>query len=216
MPTILCEGISDPIYLKAAMHSRFASFPELVEKGGDKYKLKVKFFKFSNSSAKLQRLSGGSNEIKDLIYEYDTRIAGFRATTNQPLIVVVDSDSGSKEIFNRIESKTGKKVGGPDTFYHLQDNLYVVPVPRQAGKVETAIEDLFDPALLNETVGGRNFNPKNRDNDTATEYGKGTFAREVVAKKKAEIDFSNFDPLLAAIRDAMADFHAKVMPAATA
>ncbi len=54
----------------------------------------------------------------------------------------------------------GAPVTGLDPFYHVFENLYVVPVPTTKG-VEAIIEDLFDPAVK-KPINGRTFIPATR------------------------------------------------------
>ena len=53
-PVILCEGVTDNIYIKAAIQASPASYPLLATPAGE---LKVKQFKYTKSSAAVQQLS---------------------------------------------------------------------------------------------------------------------------------------------------------------
>ncbi|MEZ5781172.1 MAG: hypothetical protein R3D70_05930 [Rhizobiaceae bacterium] len=210
LPTIVCEGKTDNIYLKAALQSRHALFPDLIESIGGEFRLKLKFFKYSRSSEVLQNLSGGTGELNVLVNDYENRMKGFSAPTDQPVIIIADSDKGSKTLFETVKRKTGLNVAPPHRFFHIHSNLYVVPIPPIAGQEETAIEDLFSNEVLEEKLDGKTFNRTNGPSDPVKEYTKATFATDVVVKKKATIDFSRFDPLLATINEVINDYAAKV------
>jgi hypothetical protein len=85
----------------------------------------------------------------------------------------------------------------------------VVPTPLLPGKAKTAIEDFFDAATLGEVVDGRTFSREN-EHDSVKHYGKATFAKDVVAKKAATIDFKNFAVLLDRIVAVVADYELRV------
>ncbi len=57
------------------------------------------------------------------------------------------------------------------------------------------MEDFFDQSTHNTLVDGRSFNAT-KDADTATTYGKNTFATKVVRDNKASISFEGFKPIL--------------------
>jgi RNA-directed DNA polymerase len=120
-PVILCEGVTDNIYIKAAIQASTAAFPSLTSPAGE---LKVKLFKYTKSSAAVQQLGGGSGELLKLINTYSSRTKKFKFKPEHPLILVADSDAGSKDLFKAVEKKTGKKIDS-QPWFHLQSNLYV-------------------------------------------------------------------------------------------
>lgn len=213
-PVLLCEGVTDNIYIKCAIQSLATTYPALITAGGE---LKVKLFKYTNSSAAVQQLSGGTGELLKLLNTYSTRTKRFKSRSKHPLIIVVDSDDGSKSIFKEVEKRSGAKIGS-QPWFHIGSNLYVVPIPKVDG-TDTPIERLFEKALLDKPYEGKKFNPSNADKDAAKFFDKKVFATKVVAANKASINFSGFNDLLTAITQAIADYHAKVSgahPAPTA
>ncbi|MBN9219298.1 MAG: retron Ec67 family RNA-directed DNA polymerase/endonuclease [Mesorhizobium sp.] len=198
-PRIICEGKTDNIYLRAAMKSLHLKFPRLVD-ATPKFSLLVDFFHYNSRTARFQDLSGGGDEMNKLLSSYRQRMKPFKHGASQPVIMVVDNDSGSTKIFNHLTNILGKPIDGSDPFYYVYENLYVVPVPKVAG-ASTAIEDLFDSSVLAEKIGVREFNRSNKKFDQTKFYGKNEFATEIIAPKRASIDFSRFEPLLKACCD---------------
>jgi isoamylase len=92
-PRIICEGKTDNIYLRSAMNALRAKFPELINPDPT-VGLRVDFFNCTNASASFQKLSGGSDQLKNLLVEYRTRVLPFKHGTTQPVIMIVDNDSG--------------------------------------------------------------------------------------------------------------------------
>lgn len=195
-PTLLCEGKTDNIYLKAAIKARKAKFPNL----------KVNFFSYSDTSATLQDLSGGTGELNNLLSHYRSRISSFKGGGKHPLIIVADNDSGATHLYSHIKNlfKLPKPVDGSEQFYYLYENLYVVFIPKVAGG-QTAIENLFPKTLLNRQLDGKSFDITSKKDPTKF-YFKNDFAVKVVKAGGSKIKFQGFDPLLAAIEAVKADY----------
>ncbi|MER9871682.1 retron Ec67 family RNA-directed DNA polymerase/endonuclease [Mesorhizobium sp. M0195] len=201
-PVVICEGVTDNIYIKSAIQALAPVYPTLTNPAGE---LKIKLFKYTKTSAALQQLSGGAGELGKLANTYPSRIRKFKSGGQHPLIIIGDSDDGSKKLFAAVESKTGKKVDGSQTWYHMGANLYVVPIPK-IGNKDTDIERLFDVALLKTIYDGKTFDKTNAEKDGTKFYGKKVFATKVVAANKATVDFDGFKPLLATIAEVI-DHH---------
>lgn len=193
-PRIICEGKTDNVYLRSAIKSLAPKFPRLIEQLPQPT-LAVDFFHYNARSSRFQDLSGGGDEMNKLLSSYRTRMKPFKHGAAHPVIMVVDNDAGSAKIFSHMSNILGKPIGGMETFYHVYENLYVVPIPKDAGG-HVAIEDLFDPAVLGIQIGSRTFNRSNKKFDTTKYYGKNEFANEVIAPKRATINFAGFEPLL--------------------
>ncbi len=204
-PVLLCEGVTDNIYIKSALQALAPKYPTLTNPAGN---LKVKLFKYTKTSAALQQLSGGTGELLKLVNTYAGRVRNFKSGGKQPLIIIADSDVGSKDLFKAVENKS-KKAMGSQSWYHLGLNLYVVPIPKK-GMDETPIERLFDEALLKTIYDGKQFNDTNADKDGSKFYGKKVFATKVVAANKATVNFGGFEPLLDAIAEVIEHHNAKV------
>lgn len=201
IPTIICEGKTDNIYLRAAIYSLAAKYPELVEtsKDGSK-KLKIKLFKYTDQIKYLMGLTGGTGEMVKFMTNFTKECAFFKAPNGlKPVIMLIDNDQGASEIYNKIHQikKLAKKPDGTDELHYIGQNLYVLPTPLNKGN-QTMIEDLFDPALLKTLLNGKSFNPNDKKM-TPSEYSKNHFAKYVIKAQQATIDFSGFEPVLNSI-----------------
>ncbi|MER8556708.1 retron Ec67 family RNA-directed DNA polymerase/endonuclease [Mesorhizobium sp. M1217] len=205
-PIVLCEGVTDNIYIKSAVQALAAKYPTLTSPGGE---LKFKLFKYTRTSAAVQQLGGGCGDLTKLARMFSIRGKGFKSGGKHPLIMVVDSDDGSKDLFKHIFHVTKKKVDGTDSWHHLESNLYVIPIPKVGGG-DTPIEKLFEQGLLDQPYEGKKFEIKLKDTDGATHISKKTFASKVVAANKGSINFSGFEPVLNSIAEVIEDYKKKV------
>ncbi|TLX11759.1 retron Ec67 family RNA-directed DNA polymerase/endonuclease [Rhizobium sp. MHM7A] len=204
-PVIIGEGVTDTIYLKAALNQLAGKFPNLIDVGHGTKEHKLTFFKYGKSSRELMGLSGGTGELKNLLGDYRKRISGFKFGGANPVIILVDNDDGAEKFFKTLGSMTKTKVTGTDPFYYVYANLYAVPIPPTGGPV-AAIEGLFDPSLLNIPHEGKKLDLTNKETDGTKFYSKHTFAKSVVRPNQDKIDFTGFEPLLLAIEQVIADF----------
>lgn len=207
-PVILCEGKTDNIHLKCAIRSLVAKAPKLAEKKGKDVSFKIRFVNYTDTTARMLDLSGGTGELRKLVGYYKTewkkRSVGH---LKQPVILVVDNDKGSSKLFGAINSASGKTVTGTEKFIHVCHNLYAVPLPKQGGK-DTMIEDFFDQSVLKEKLGGKTFS-HSKTFDKQTQYGKRLFAEHVVRPNQHKIDFSRFEPILDAIGEVIDHYAAQ-------
>jgi len=213
-PTIIGEGVTDTIYLKAAINRLAARYPSLLKSEDGKTSIAINFFRYGKTSRLVQDLSGGTGELKNLLGSYRKKISKFKYGGKQPVIILVDNDSGTKHLFAVLKEITGKKVDGSEPFYYAYANLYVVPVPK-SGNGNDAIEGLFPPALLTTIYKGKTLDPTNKETDGDKVYSKHTFAKQVVRAGQNSIDFSGFTPLLDAIVAVKEDYKNRIAAAAT-
>jgi len=210
-PVIIGEGVTDTIYLKAALNQLAAKYPDLVEFGGGKKEHKLQFFKYGKSSRELMGLSGGTGELKNLLGEYRTRITGFKVGGAHPVIILVDNDDGAKTFFSVLGNLLKiPKLTGTDPFYYVYANLYAVPIP-PTGNPVSAIEGLFEPALLTTVYDGKTLDLANKEPDGSKFYSKHTFAKSVVRPNQDKINFRGFDPLLSALNAVLTDYAARLV-----
>lgn len=204
-PTILCEGKTDNIYLKSAINILASKYPLLAKPQAQTapYELKINFIEYNKRTKFLLDLFGGGIYLKKFVERYINNFNYYRAPNpSQPVILLLDNDSGPKMLLNHLEDKSSKYPNCPSKkvdmrqsdFMHVTDNLYIILTP-QINNGDSAIEDFFDQATLNTPIDGRKFDPKN-EADTKTTYGKYTFATKVVKAKKAKISFDKFNPIL--------------------
>jgi len=212
VPIIVCEGKTDNVYIRCAIKSLVAKYPALAAPGTPP-KVLVRFFKYSDRRTQhITEISGGVSGLCRLIKYYHEDIGTkFRAPLPMhPVIVLIDNDSAANSVFGAIAGITGKrKPTGAASLIHVTSNLYVVPIPKGPAGEDTKIEDFFDVSTLATKLNGKSFNPKNKDSDNTSEYGKAAFAREVIAKGANTIDFTRFASILDRIVDAIADYESR-------
>lgn len=211
IPTIITEGPTDIVYLKAAIRNLVKKYPRLASIDGSKFELKVKFLRHTKSTTEILGLSGGTDPIKKLVLEYDSMLSKFAAPRNDnPVIIVIDNDDGANGIYgvlaNKFKTAPMSVSTGVDAT-NVTDNLYLTSTPAKGAKGSSCIEDLFPPAVLAIKIDGKSFHYATNKIDEKTQYGKAAFAHNVVLKDQAAIDFSGFEPLLNNIVLAM-DMHA--------
>ncbi|MDW6016973.1 retron Ec67 family RNA-directed DNA polymerase/endonuclease [Vibrio plantisponsor] len=205
-PTILCEGKTDNIYLKSAIFQLAAHYPKLVK--ATPFEHLVNYFSYNKRSRFLLELSGGTSYLAGFISSYSDHYSLYSAPkSGQPIIIILDNDSGLNDIISAlakidtctvypIDKATGNIKEDIKTadFIHVVHNLYIVLTPLN-GKNDSMIENLFNPALWSTPIQGRTFDPTEKRTPKNSFYGKNTFATEVIKRQKATIDFSGFHPL---------------------
>ncbi len=208
-PVILCEGKTDNVYLLHAIRARAALFPELasVDTKSGAVSLNLRLYKYLNKSAgRVLQLSGGQGELGKFIARYVADIRRYfkaAASSQYPVIILVDHDSGGKQVYGAAIKVVKKPLEMNKAFEHLTGNLYLVCTPLVGGATESCIEDCFDPATLAIELSGKKFNYKNQAIDESSEYGKAYFAQHVVKPNASTIDFSGFDELLDRVRQVL-------------
>ncbi|MHA3736090.1 retron Ec67 family RNA-directed DNA polymerase/endonuclease [Pseudomonas sp. Eth.TT006] len=217
VPTIMCEGKTDNVYLRTAIRSLSEKFPALIEKDKDGEKrLKLKIFNYTDQVKYLMHLTGGTGDMVKFTSNYPKECSFYKSKGGlKPVILVVDNDQGASDLYTRIQ-KFGKmpvKPDGSKPFYFYSNNLYIVPTPLTPDGKQTMIENLFDPELLKTELDGKTFNPDEKT-ATASNYSKNHFAEYVVKANQKTIDFSGFEPLLATISKIIQD-HERLSALAT-
>lgn len=206
VPVILCEGKTDNIYLKSAIRSLAANVPSLAQKSSGRTKFKIKFMSYTDTTARMLNLSGGTGELNLLVItyrrEWKKHLAGH---LKQPVILMVDNDQGSHGLFKVISSVTKKPVTGLEKYIHVCHNLYVVPTPKGPKGADTTIEDFFPASVRNQKLGNKSFNPS-KTFDASKEFGKYVFAERIVRPQQATINFARFLPILKRIEDAISHY----------
>lgn len=206
-PLIICEGKTDNIYIRCALRSLATAFPELAKKNANQIELLVNFFHYTKTTDRILHLAGGTGDLSNFIARYGSEIKEFREIKKRhPIIILIDNDSGSTPLFGALKKATGSivSIDGSQPYYSVCDNLYVVPIPKLAGK-DTTIEHYFSKKILNIKLGGKIFSGTDKF-DPATQYGKHLFAEYVIKKNFDTINFSKFKPILMGIKQVL-DFH---------
>lgn len=129
-----------------------------------------------------------------------------QGASSSTAIILVDNDAGAKNIYGAISEIIRKpRPTGTEQFIHVVGNMYVVPTPLGTGGAKTAIEDFFDAKTLGEKLGTKTFSRAAKFDDTK-HFGKAAFAREIVEKNAASIDFRGFSAILDGVVAVMADY----------
>lgn len=211
MPVVVCEGKTDNTYLRCAIKSLASLYPSLVIAGPNQ-KLAIRLFKYSESrTSRITELTGGVGGLCKFIKNYHNDLKEkFRAPSPMhPVILLIDSDNGAHSVYGAIAGVTNKKKpSGSESFIHVVGNLYVVPTPLTKDSTSTTIENFFHDTLLKTVLNEKTFNPKD-DKNNEKNYGKAAFARDVVARNAATIDFSAFSEILNRINSVLADYAVK-------
>jgi hypothetical protein len=207
-PAIVGEGITDGLYLRAAIQTIGSHFPKLYDATGDGEVL-VSFYKHSDKR-KYYQIGEGASHLKPFITEYLKLMEPFKTNPKHPVILVVDNDDEGRGVLHAAGSRWKKDVKTAAPFYHLVSNLYIIPIPAKPGPAGTAVEDLFDAAwLAAQDLGGRKFTKAN-DFNSGTHFGKAELVGQIVRPKRATINWTGFQPLLSAIQDAILDYEVKL------
>lgn len=187
MPLIVCEGKTDPVYLKCALISLSSSYPSLIVKTGSKYTYNVKFLHKSKNFLNVCSIGDGSSGLTSIMKSYEDQMKLYAGSGKKhPVIILADDDKGAKSLKDEILKKY-KKI---ELFQKYTDNLYVAFVPK-IGAADTAIEDLFEPKILATELDGKKFNRNNKP-DHKTEYSKQDFAHKVIKANQRVINFDGF------------------------
>jgi 5S rRNA maturation endonuclease (ribonuclease M5) len=204
---IVCEGKTDNLYLKYALRKLTAFHPKLGAWDGNNFISHVSFFNYGNKKCGnkahcILDLGGGVSDLKFFFIRsrYKRLLDSFKhRPLKHPVIVLIDNDSGAREIFSTLNSKENYGLSistkSNDPFFHIVDNLYLVKTPEIGQDGTSCIEDFFPQSLLKTELDGKTFNP-NKDHGADGEYGKFLFADQVVRPNAGKIDFSGFVPLL--------------------
>jgi RNA-directed DNA polymerase len=203
-PLIICEGKTDIVYLKCALRQLEKEYGELVQKKDDGFVFKIGFLNLSKNLKDVFAISEGTSGLASLMDLYKTYMKPFKGQGKKhPVIMLVDNDSGSKEINKKL--KDGASTKPLSCFV---ENLYVVHIPPGSGLEETAIEDLFDKKTIETKVNGKTFNRKAKI-DPKTEYGKIVFAEKVVKANQDSINFDGFKEILNRFKGVIEDYNQK-------
>ena len=199
-PVIITEGISDIIYLEAAIRALSKDYPLLVTNHEGKKKLNVRLFNPVGTQANLLNLDRGVSGQATFLENFKSELRKYRhKPLEHPIILLCDNDKGLKALTYKIKRNkifTGKiDSRTTEKFYHFGENLYLVKVPEGSPARERDIEDLFPQTWLDKTIGGKTFD-KSKSHDAPSAYGKVIFANKIVTPNAAKIDFTLFGRLL--------------------
>lgn len=218
LPTILCEGKTDNVYLTCAMKSLMDKFPRLCKASKDgKPALRVRFINYSELTHRALDLNGGSADLAAFIRSYAKNCGKYKAHPPlSPTIIVVDNDSGSEPIFKAIKEVTGSRYAIPNgkgtildksqTTYYITQNLSVVLTPLKKDGQPTMMEDFFTAKVRQTVWENKTFEILSKSPSKNT-YNKNTFAQKIVKADRANIDFKGFSPILKSISQLIRGHH---------
>ena len=207
-PLIICEGKTDIVYLKCALRQLANEYGEFIEKTGPSFILKIDFLNLTKNLKDVLAISEGTGGLGSLMGIYEIYMKPFKGEGKKhPVIILIDNDSGSKEIIEIMKRK--KKWDPSKPFAFFTENLYVVHISSESGTSEMAIEDLFDDQTQNTTVDGKKFNRKPKI-DSASEYGKIVFAEKVIRANENSINFDGFKKVLNSFKAATQDYNKRI------
>jgi len=209
-PTIICEGKTDNVYLRCSIN-RIAGAPKNLVDKSTASGLGVRLFEFTDTTSWVQRLHGGTGDLKNLIDWYAERMRVLSAKKfAAPVILVVDNDAGSKKsgLNSLVKAKTKSKtaIDGSSDFYHVGQNLYLVHTPKTATGGDTMIEDFLPSAVKKQKLKGKTLELNEAKFDPKKNYGKVPLAETIVKRQQDKINFSAFLPLLQRISKAIDHF----------
>lgn len=209
-PTIICEGKTDNIYIRCAA-SMLANAPANLKDANHADGLGIRLFRYTKTTSAIQRLGGGTGDLKNFIGNYSERLKAIGANSfASPVIIVVDNDNGAKKgkLNSVVKSASGSKIpiDGSKDFYCVSHNLYIVYTPRLADGGDTMIEDFLPVAAKTQKLGNKTLELDDKKLDDKKNYGKVLLAEQIVSRQKAQIDFSGFLPLLNRISKAIEHF----------
>jgi RNA-directed DNA polymerase len=199
-PVLICEGKTDGVYIRGAIRSSAAGYPNLAkaEEGGA-VSLKIRIFKCSEEgTSRIVGLDGGTGPLQRFIEEYTRTMKSFAAPgKSHPVILLIDNDGGSSSVYEAVKRITKTKPTGDETFVHVAGNLYLVATPFHEHGRQSTIEDFFTKQTKQASdaaSGGKQFNP-GKPFDPTKHYGKHVFS-QFVSKHADKIDFGGFAPIL--------------------
>lgn len=210
-PLIVCEGITDKVYLKNAIKYSTKFHPLLATMVKGECRLAVDIFNYDNKIHEILGLTGGSGVLSAFMKKYAANLKHFaHKPLLQPVIIVLDNDDGLNDIKAELKKLLGKVIdlNTKDAFYHVTHNLYIIKTPEGAKDEPTCIESGLPSAVLKTLLDGKLFNPAKKI-DPDKEIGKVPFAKKVVGPKAHAIDWIGFHPLLDRIIAVMVDYAAK-------
>ena len=197
-PLVICEGITDNIYLKCAIQNLPEFHPKLGSFSDELFRPKIGFFSYSNKVHRHLKITGGTGSLVTFISQYEKHLRKYKnIPLRNPVIVLSDNDAGAKNLLSVVSkiTKTTITHESEDSFFRITGNLYYVKTPRIDGHAESKIEDFFEPALSKIKLNGKSFNPE-KIHGEEDEYGKAAFAEKVVRRNAKEINFTGFASVL--------------------
>ena len=223
--TLVTEGKTDIIHVKAALKKYYNKYPELIVKKGDEFEFKINFLKRTDRLAYfLGIVSDGADTMKNIwnfytghnnhynINDYleNKSLNNIKQVNRKPSILLFDNEQIKDKPLYSFLKYTNLELKDNQISIKLISNLYLQTFPLISNMREAEIEDLYSTEVLNTEIRGKTFKKdkkinknkkKNSDNDTESSnkhYEKHIFS-QYIKENYASIDFTNFIPLLDSI-----------------
>lgn len=208
-PLIVCEGVTDNVYLRHAIRAWTATYPQLGAMTPEGFKYGVALFSYTNLIHKILGITGGIGPILSLVHGYRRMLAAYKHRPfEHPVIVLVDNDTAlGQKTCNALKKHFGVDIthASVEPFFHLTHNLYLVKTPLVGADPMSCIEDLFDAATKAIPHNGKVFHIEEKDFDPNKHIGKVDFATKVVTPNAPTISWAGFGQLLDRIVCVLAD-----------
>ena len=210
-PTIVTEGKTDIIHIKAALMKYSDRYPNLITKNDSgKYVFNLYFL---NKTKRLKYFLGivqngadtmkniwnfynGSNNCDNLLKYINNKREYGMITDVNPVILLFDNEEEPDKPLRKFLKHIGMNGESNKPFLQLNDNLYLQKIPR-INDSDSEIEDLYSKEILNISINDKKFEKIVKDKDT---FSKDIFSKYILEHYQ-EIDFSNFLPLLDSINN---------------
>ena len=210
-PTIVTEGKTDIIHIKAALMKYSDRYPNLITKNDSgKYVFNLYFL---NKTKRLKYFFGivqngadtmkniwnfynGSNNCDNLLKYINNKREYGMITDVNPVILLFDNEEEPDKPLRKFLKHIGMNGESNKPFLQLNDNLYLQKIPR-INDSDSEIEDLYSKEILNISINDKKFEKIVKDKDT---FSKDIFSKYILEHYQ-EIDFSNFLPLLDSINN---------------
>lgn len=203
---VVTEGKTDIVYLKEALKKYYKKYPKLISKNEKGFEFKVSFLR---KTARLEYFMGiqqdGADTMKNIYNLYSGKNGlpnlcdyfklKYSLTPSYPVILVFDNEQESNRPLKKfLDYINNKQILRENRYSQVIENVFVSTNPLVKGKKECEIEDLFEDSILSHKIGKKQFS-RDKDYDKEQFYGKAIFA-DYIANHSAELDFSEFKPML--------------------
>lgn len=211
-PTIVTEGKTDILHIKAALMKHSDKYPKLITKIADgKYDFKIYFLKKTKRLGYFLGISSdGADTMKNIwnfytgknncdnIFEYIKSKSQTESLDNvNPVILLFDNEQKSDRPLKKFLAHSGIKLDLEQISKQLKANLFLQTIPLMNGLKECEIEDLYKDKVLSVIIHGKSF-CKSAEDDPEKYFGKHIFSTYIMNHYN-EIDFSNFLEILDSI-----------------
>lgn len=213
-PTIVTEGKTDIVHIKAALKKYYKDYPKLISlKEDGTFDFKIRFLRKTkrlryffgieedgaDTMKNIYNFYSGKYQYKNL-YNFFEKVTKNRGLLNKkPVILLFDNEQkGKKKPLKEFLNHTKVELSGIIN-KNIISNLYLQTIPLINGMEQCEIEDLYDEKVRIEVVDGKPFKIAG-NYDKKTEYGKHEFSLYII-RNYEKIDFSNFKPILDSINN---------------